>query len=115
MKEVRIILSPEAKEVYSRLNSEANTSKEARMLLKSINQKVELIKANIHYGNPISKNLIPEEYQKKYEVTNLFRIELPIFWRMLYTLVDNEKIEIIAFVIDIFNHKEYNKKFSYKS
>jgi len=34
---------------------------------------------------------------------------------MLYTLTEGEtKIEIIAFVIDIINHKLYNKKFSYK-
>jgi len=114
MKEVRIILSPEAEEVYKKLNAEAETNKQSRMILKSINQKKELIKQNFHYGNPIAKNLIPEEYKKKYGVTNLFRVELPTFWRMLYSLIDNEKIEIIAFVLDIMNHPDYNKKFGYK-
>ncbi len=34
---------------------------------------------------------------------------------MLYTLVDGEsEIEIIAFVLDIVNHKRYGKKFGYK-
>lgn len=66
MKEVRIILSPEAEEVYKRLNQEAPSSKQARMILKSINQKKELIRQNIHYGEPIAKNLIPEEYKAKY-------------------------------------------------
>ena len=28
--------------------------------LDAINNKKELIKVNIHYGNPIAKNLIPE-------------------------------------------------------
>jgi hypothetical protein len=73
-----------------------------------------LIKANIHYGNPIAKNLIPEEYKIKYSATNLFRVELPAFWRMLYTLTNNEEVEIIAFVLDIIDHPNYDKKFGYK-
>ena len=84
------------------------------MILKAINQKIELIKQNIHYGNPIAKNLIPEEYKNKYKITNLFRVELPTFWRMLYTLTNNEEIEIIAFVLDIIDHDNYNKKFGYE-
>jgi len=114
MKEVRVILSPEAEEVYKKLNSEAETNKQSRMILKSVNQKIELIKANIHYGNPIAKNLIPEEYKQKYSANNLFRVELPVFWRMLYTLTNNEEIEIIAFVIDIIDHPTYNDKFGYR-
>jgi hypothetical protein len=51
----------------------------------------------------------------KYDVKNLFHVELPNYWRMLYTLTDDEtKIEIIAFVLDIINHSTYNKKFGYK-
>ena len=83
--------------------------------MNSINKKVELIKANPHYGDPISKKLIPREYVKRYGVTNLFRVGLSNYWRMLYTLTDGETvIEIIAFVLDIIDHKEYNKKFGYK-
>lgn len=70
MKTVRVILSPEAEEVYTYLNREAPNSKTERMLLNAINKKVGLIKANFHYGNPIAKNLIPEEYKRKYEITN---------------------------------------------
>jgi hypothetical protein len=115
MKQVRVILSPDAKEVFEYLNSEVETSKQERMILKAIKQKSDLIKANPHYGNPISKKLIPREYTQKYGITNLFRVELPNFWRMLYTLTEGEtKIEIIAFVLDIIEHKEYNKKFGYK-
>ncbi len=115
MKQIRVILSSEAKEVYRFLNKESPDSKQERMILKSLNQKIELIKQNPHFGNPISKKLIPEEYVKKYGVRNLFRVELPNFWRMLYTLTKGEtKIEVIAFVLDIINHPAYNKKFRYK-
>lgn len=114
MKIVRVILSPEAEEVYKKLNQEADSIKQSRMILNAINNKINFIKENVHYGNPISKTLIPNEYIKKYSVNNLFRVELPAFWRMIYTLTNNNEIEIIAFIIDIIDHPEYNKKFGYK-
>lgn len=74
MKQVRIILSREAKEVYEYLNSQSQFSKHERMILKAVRQKADLIKSNIHYGDPIRKSLIPKEYIEKYKVTNLFRV-----------------------------------------
>ena len=115
MKIIRLKLSPEAEEVYKHLNNEAPTSKTERMIFKAVNQKVELIKSNPHFGDPVAKRLIPEEYKIKYGITNLFRVELPAYWRMLYTLTDGEsEIEIIAFVLDVITHKEYDKKFGYR-
>lgn len=114
MKKIRVILSSDAEEVYNHLKEEAKKSKTERTILAAFTKKVEIIKSNPHYGDPIAKSLIPKEYINKYEITNLFRVELPNFWRMLYSLRDGEtKIEIIAFVIDIMDHQEYNKKFRY--
>ncbi len=114
-KTVRVILSPEAEEAYHTLNSRAADSKLDRSILKAINKKTELIKANIYYGDPISKDKIPTEYVSKYGITNLFRVELPQFWRMLYSLIDGEsKVEIIAFVLDVSDHSKYNKIFGYR-
>ena len=116
MKTIRVILSPEAEEVYTYLNREAVNSKTERTILNAVNKKVELIKANPHYGNPIAKKLIPKKYKEKYDINNLFRIELPNAWRMLYTLTEGEtKIEIIAFILDVIDHETYNKKFGYKN
>ncbi|MDD2678407.1 MAG: hypothetical protein PHT91_00360 [Candidatus Nanoarchaeia archaeon] len=115
MKHVRVILSKEASQAYEYFNSKAMNSKIEKSIFNSINKKVELIKQNIHYGEPIAKKLIPPEYIKKYGIKNLFRVELPKYWRMLYTLKNGEsEIEIISFVLDFLNHKEYNKKFGYK-
>lgn len=115
MKSVRVVLSSEAKEAYEYLEKEAPKSKIERSILNSINKKKELIKSNPHYGSPMAKNLIPKEYVEKYGVTNLFHVELSDFWRMLYTLTNDEKeVEIIAFVLDIIDHEKYNKKFGYK-
>lgn len=115
MKIIKVILSPEAEEVYRYLNLEAANSKQERMILNALTKKIELIKANYHYGEPIAKDKIPDEYKVKYGVTNLFWIELPNFWRMLYTLTNGETdIEIVAFVLDVIDHDIYNKKFGYK-
>jgi len=119
-KPVRVILLGDADKSFKKLNeivgNQIKSGKESStemQLLKSIKQKIEFIKDNPFYGDPIAKNLIPEEYKKEYLSTNLFRTELSQFWRMLYTLKGDE-IEIIAFVLDIINHPDYNKKFEYK-
>lgn len=114
MKIIKVKLSKEAEEIFEYLNDESKNSKIERSILKSIIQKSELIKKNFQYGEPVSKKLIPKEYIKKYGITNLFRVELPNFWRMLYSVEEGEtQIEIIAFVLDIINHKDYDKKFDY--
>jgi len=115
MKKVRVILSPEAKEVYEFLNREAIYSKFERTILNALCRKIDHIKSNVHYGQPIAKKLIPQEYFAKYGITNLFRVELPNYWRMLYTLSNGKsEIEIIAFVLDLVDHNVYDKKFGYK-
>ena len=119
-KPVRVVLLGEAEESFRKLNeivgrqiNSGRESSEEIQLLKSIKQKAEFIKNNPFYGDPIAKNLIPKEYKIKYKTSNLFRAELSQFWRMLYTLKGDE-INIIAFVLDIISHPEYNKKFGYK-
>lgn len=63
----------------------------------------------------VAKSLTPKEYVLRYGITNLFRVELPNFWRMLYTLTNDEtEIEIIAFVLDVIDHKAYDRKFGYR-
>jgi hypothetical protein len=115
MKRVKIILSPEARDVFEYLNKNSINSKIEKSILNAIKQKSDLIRVNPHYGDPIKKSLIPKEYIVTYNITNLFRVELPNYWRMLYTLTEGEtRVEIISFILDIIDHKKYNKKFGYK-
>ena len=115
MKSVRVILTPEAADAYHNFMNKASDSKQEEVILSSFLQKVELLKKDVHHGQPIVKKLIPAEYKTRYGVTNLFRVELPYFWRMLYTLTAGSSgIEIIILVLDIIDHKKYDKKFGYK-
>jgi hypothetical protein len=116
MKRVVVRLTPEAEEVYQYLKNKAPDSKQEELLLNAFLQKVELIKSNFQYGQPIAKKLIPSEYKIKYGITNLFRVELPLYWRMLYTAMDGESTdETIVIVVDLINHRKYNKIFGYKN
>lgn len=112
---VRVILSPEAEETYKSLERRAATSKLEKSIFNAIKNKTQLLKLDIHYGSPISKDKIPLTYRQKYGITNLFRVELPQFWRMLYSLTDSpSQNEIVAFVIEISSHPEYNQRFGYR-
>jgi len=119
-KEIKIILSEDANREFEELNSivgqeikKGINSSLHQSLLRSINRTKELLKKNPFAGNQINKRLIPKNYLVKYDVDNLWRIELANRWRLIYTITGN-KIEIISFVLDIFNHKEYDKTFGYK-
>ncbi|MFH1365530.1 MAG: hypothetical protein ABIH28_03030 [archaeon] len=71
------------------------------------------MKQNPFAGDQIPKKLIPDKYCKKFDVGNVWRIELADRWRLVYTITGNQ-IEIITFVMDIFNHRDYDKTFGYK-
>lgn len=116
MKPVKISFVGNAANEWERLNKLVNeeTSKgiknsENQQLLKSIKQKIEIIKINPQYGNSIPKKLIP----KKFPVDNLWVVDLIGFWRMVYTLKGSQ-IEIICFVLEVFDHRKYDKLFGYK-
>jgi hypothetical protein len=114
-KSVKIKFSDEAKQIYNKLREKASSSKIDRMLLSAIDRKVEIIRSYCFYGDTIPHRLIPKIYKKRYCVTNLLRVELPCFWRLLYTIRKDEvEIEIIAFIIEILDHNKYNKRFGYK-
>jgi hypothetical protein len=109
-KEVKIILKDQAQEAYLELKK--RTDKEAQSILNSIERIKEILRNDPQYGDTIKKELIPEKL-KRIGIENLYRVELSDFWRMLYTIEGNT-VEIFLFVLNIVDHKEYNKLFGYK-
>lgn len=117
---VRVIFDEDAQKSYEKLVEAIKTEKEKgiknsdnQKLLKSIDGKVEMLKYSPKYGVHISRKLWPNKYTSKYGITNLWKVDLVNYWRMMYTL-QGDKIEIICFVLDIIDHPEYNKVFGYK-
>ena len=116
MKSVKVSFIDESAEEWERLNklvaeekSKGIENSENQQLLKSIKQKIELIKIKPQYGASVPKRLMP----KKFPVDNLWVVDLTGYWRMIYTLKGSQ-IEILCFILEIFDHKKYDKLFGYK-
>ncbi|MFW6014795.1 MAG: hypothetical protein ACOCQG_06460 [Candidatus Nanoarchaeia archaeon] len=110
MKIVKVKLSRDASKTYEYIK------KNKKVIHQSFIRKKELVKQNIHYGDPIAKSKFPKRYKTQYKITNLFRAEIADFWRFLYTLTQGKsQDEIIVFILDITSHKKYNKIFGYRN
>ena len=119
-KPVKVIIAGEAKEEFDELNklvgeeiSNGIISSDHQTLLNSIKQKIEILKMNPEYGTHVQKDRIPKEYVRDYDVNNIWKVDLASAWRMIYTIRGSE-VEIIALILDLMNHRDYEKKFGYK-
>lgn len=119
-KQVKVVITGDAREDYEKLNEVVGTERKKgvknsynQTLFNSIKQKIEFLKDNPEYGKHLSKNKIPKEYIRKYDVNNIWKVNLSGAWRMIYTIKGNE-VEIISLILDLLNHKDYEKKFNYK-
>lgn len=119
-KPTKVIITGEAKEEFDDLNkvvgeeiAKGITSSDHQTLLNSIKQKIEILKANPEYGTHVQKDRIPKEYVRDYDVNNLWKVDLSGAWRMIYTIRGSE-VEVISLILDIMNHRDYEKKFRYK-
>ena len=88
-----------------------NSLSENSPLKKSINRALKDIKENAFCGEQIKKELIPNEYIKKYKINNLWWFPLADAWRLVYSLVTPTNIEILAVIMDYYDHKNYERKF----
>jgi len=119
-KETTVLITGDAKEEFDRLNKlvkeellKGIPNSDKQILLRSIQQKIDFLKNNSHKGIQIAKRKIPKEYIVKYDATNLWKLNLSSAWRMIYT-IQGDEVEIISIILDIIDHKVYNKKFKYK-
>nr|MBI4156922.1 hypothetical protein [Candidatus Woesearchaeota archaeon] len=119
-KEIKVILSDEADEVFRELNRIVGEEKMKgiegsfhQTLLRSIERVIDLLKNNPFAGDQVPRRQHPKIYANKYAAENIWRIELANRWRLIYTITGN-KLEVINFVMDIFDHKDYDKVFGYK-
>lgn len=119
-KPIKVIITGDAKKEFEELNkivreetAKGLSNSNHITLLNSIKQKIEFLKENPQYGIHIAKNKIPKEYTNKYDATNLWKVNLSGAWRMIYTIRGSE-VDIIALILDLMNHRVYEKKFKYK-
>jgi len=119
-KPVSVIMTGDAKDEFENLNKvvgqeiiDGITESDHQKLLNSIRQKIDFLKENPEYGFHIEKKKIPKKYIALYDANNLWKVNLTGAWRMIYTLRGSE-VEIIALILDIMDHTDYDKRFGYR-
>jgi len=80
---------------------------------KAIYRVIDKLKENAFCGKNIPKKQIPKEYIKKHGVDNLWWYPLPSGWRLIYFIVTPSNAEILAVILEYFNHNEYERRFKY--
>jgi len=117
---IRIIFTEEAEQEYQKLaelvkqeHEKDISNSENQKLLKSIDEKVERLKYAPDSGIQIAKRLFPPEYKTKYGITNLWKMNLFNYWRLIYTL-QGDRLEVLCVVLDMVDHPAYDKKFGYR-
>jgi len=83
-----------------------------KQLYRNIDKTIKEIKNNPMVGIKLPKNVWPKEYVKQYKITNLWKIDLPDGWRLIYTIQAND-VMILSIILEWFSHKEYEKRFNY--
>ena len=81
-------------------------------LLNQLNKAFDVLKINHLSGVKIPKTNWPDAYVIKYEVTNLYKINLPNAFRLIFT-IETDEDNLFVIILDWFNHKDYCKKFKY--
>ncbi len=104
----------EVKFVEQNLEDDFVSLPEKHPIKKGIQRAIENLKENAFRGNKIEKRLILLEYIKKYNIDNLWWYPLPDGWRLVYSIATNES-EILAVIMEYFDHKNYAKRFNYKT
>ena len=85
---------------------------EDKKLYDFINRAIKDLKLNPNCGTKIQKDRWPKEYIKNYEVTNLWKYDLPNAWRLIYT-IEADEIKLVNIILEWMTHKEYERRFKY--
>ena len=74
-------------------------------LKKYLERAFEDICKNPFCGIQIPKKLIPQDYIKKFNIKNV--------WRLIYSIESNQ-IYVISIILEWMDHKTYERRFNYK-
>ena len=81
-------------------------------LLKWLNNAFDRLFEDAFCGIQIPKRQIPKSYIEKFGIDNLWKMNLPEGWRLLYSVARDE-ILIISIILEWLPHKMYEKRFKY--
>jgi Txe/YoeB family toxin of Txe-Axe toxin-antitoxin module len=104
----RIVFADDkVKEAFEELNKGKTEDKQLHCFLENAFKKIE---KDSFSGIRIQKSRIPKIYQRKYNIDNLWKYNLPNGWRPIYS-VGKKEVIIISIILEWFSHKDYEKRF----
>lgn len=80
---------------------------------KSVAQIITSLKNDILVGEHMRRQIIPKYYVKRHNIQTLYRVALPHRWRLIYSIQTFYENERTALLLEIMDHKQYNKRFGY--
>lgn len=111
----RVKGSPEFDAYFQELRVRADQGNhESLEMVKLIERGIEKLKFDYHYGDHLSQSKIPKEYRERFGIENLWKLNLNSFWRMIYTVRGTE-VEVMSILLEVLDHKAYDRKFDYKT
>jgi len=99
--------------IDNNLQKDFESLNENEELKEYIKRAVKDLQENAFCGIQIPKKLIPEIYIQKYGIDNLWKYDLPDGWRLVYSVIPQNKVEILSLIIEWFDHKDYERRFNY--
>ena len=86
--------------------------KKGTYIQKVIQNGIDKLWENMFAGDKVGKNKWPRYYVKKYEIRNLFVLDISKGWRLTYTIIA-EGMKKIVCILEAMDHKTYEKRFGY--
>jgi len=81
-------------------------------LFKGVQDVINSLKNNVIVGERIKFERIPRYYKKRHRIDNAFHVYLPKGMRLIYTIT-NYQGRKTAFLMEISDHKRYERRFKY--
>ncbi len=75
----------------------------------------EQLSQDVTLGEQIQRDRIPKALRRDYNATNLWRLELPGGWRVLYTIETRPGEDATVSILRILDHRAYDRLFGYKT
>ena len=85
---------------------------EDKKLYRFIEHAIVDLKKDPASGVKLAKSIWPKDYTEKYNLTNLWKYDLPNSWRLIYTIKKDETM-ILCVILEWFDHKGYERRFKY--
>lgn len=89
----------------------AKLSKDSTMYNK-IKDVIDDLRNDKIVGIRLKQKQIPQYYIKKHDINAVYKVDLPNYFRLIYGIlvIHGEKK---ALLMELFDHKKYNKRFGY--